>query len=342
MHSSPVSNMSHPRVRPRRAPVRPLAVLLLLALAAGCSPPPAGDRIVLSGTVEARESDLAFQVPGRIEKLLADEGATVEAGQVVAEIDPRDYELALQRARAEAESSAQALAVLEAGTRAQEVRVAEATVARAESELRFARAELARVAKLVPAKLASQQQLDQVRLQQQLAEAALRQGNETLALLREGPRAEDIARARAELAVRRAVVETAERQLGYVQLRSPAAGVLSVRLAEVGEVVAAGTPVLRLAELEKPWVRAYLSSTDLARVRHGQAAEVRVDAFPETVFHGRLSFVAPQAEFTPKTVETRELRVDLVYRIKVEVDDSGGRFKVGMPADVVLVPGPAP
>jgi HlyD family secretion protein len=300
------------------------------------------DLIELSGTVEARESDLAFQVPGRIVKLLADEGATVAAGQVIAELDARDYELALALARAEADAAQQALAALEAGTREQEIRVAEATVAQAESELRFARAEVSRIAKLVPNRLASQQQLDQVRLQQAVAESAVKQTNETLKLLREGPRAEDIARSRAELAARKSIVENAEQQLQYVQLASPAAGVLSVRLAEAGEVVAAGKPVLRLAELDEPWVRAWINETDLARVQHGQAAEVRVDAYPDTVFHGRLSFVSPQAEFTPKTVETRELRVDLVYRIKVDVDDAGGRFKVGMPADVLLKPAAAP
>jgi len=331
------------RRRHQRARIACLAVLGATLLAvAGCTPEPERDGIQLSGTVEARESDLAFQVPGRIVRLLADEGATVETGQVIAELDPRDYELALQRARAEADVARQALAALEAGTREQEIRVAEATVARAGSELRFASAEEARVAKLVPNRLASQQQLDQARLQQQVAQSALNQATETLKLLREGPRAEDIARARAELAARQAVVANAEQQLQYVRLESPASGVLSVRLAEAGEVVGAGQPVLRLAELDRPWVRAWLNETDLARVRHGQEAEVRVDAWPDTVFHGRLSFVAPQAEFTPKTVETRELRVDLVYRIKVDVDDAAGRFKVGMPADVLLAPEPAP
>ena len=335
---------SHPAASGRRQiPVHPVvATLTLCAALAACSPPPVSDTIELSGTVEARESDLGFQVPGRIARLLADEGAEVKAGEVIAELDSRDYELALQRAQAEADAAAQALAVLEAGTRTQDVRVAEANVERAVSELRFARAEVERVAKLVPGRMASQQQLDQARLQQQLADAALNQAQETLALLREGPRTEDIARARAELAVRNTGVEIARQQLDYVQLKSPADGVLSVRLAEAGEVLAAGAPVMRLAEIDRPWVRAYLPGPDLARVRHGQAAEIRVDAWPDAVFHGTLGFISPQAEFTPRTVETRELRVDLVYRIRIDVEDSGGRFKVGMPADVVLVPAAAP
>ena len=119
-------------------------------------------------------------------------------------------------------------------------------------------------------------------------------------------------------------------------MESPVAGTVSVRLAEAGQVVAAGQPVLRIAELAHPWVRVYLAEADLPRVQLGQRAEVRVDGVPGKVFAGRLAFIAPQAEFTPKTVETKALRVDLVYRAKVEVDDPLGQLKIGMPADVTL------
>jgi HlyD family secretion protein len=117
---------------------------------------------------------------------------------------------------------------------------------------------------------------------------------------------------------------------------------VSVRLAEAGQVVAAGQPVLRVAELTRPWVRAYLAQADLPRVQLGQPVEVRVDGLPGQVLHGRLSFISPQAEFTPKTVETKALRVDLVYRVKVDVADERGLLKIGMPADVVIAPAPAP
>ena len=162
------------------------------------------------------------------------------------------------------------------------------------------------------------------------------QARHSLALLREGPRQEDIDRAAAEHQARQVAVSIAEQQLVYTELRSPVAGVVSVRLADAGEVVAKGQAVLRIAELTRPWVRAYLNETDLARVKLGQAAEIRVDGLPDQVFSGRLSFISPEAEFTPKTVETRALRVDLVYRIKVDVDNPDGLLKLGMPVDVIL------
>ena len=294
------------------------------------------DQIELSGTVEAREVDLAFQVGGRIAKLLVDEGDAVKAEQGVAELDARDYELALRNATAQAEAAQAALAALQAGTRVQELRVAEAQLAKAQADLDYARVEFKRIADLVARKLAPQDQLDQAQQRQNVALAGVEQARQNLALLREGPRQEDIDQAAATLRARQAAVETARQQLGYVQLRSPVAGVVSVRLAEGGEVVSPGKAVLRIAELGRPWVRAYLNETDLARVRLGQSAEVRVDGLSGKVLVGRLAFISPNAEFTPKTVETRALRVDLVYRVKIEVDNPDGALKLGQPADVML------
>ncbi len=321
-----------------------LATLALLPLLAGFRWPwqSAGDteRIELSGTVEAREVDLAFQVGGRIAELRVDEGDAVKAEQWVAELDARDYELALRNAIAQMEAAQAALAALRAGTRIQELRVAEAQLAKAQADLDYARVEFKRVADLVSKKLAPEDQLDQSRQRQNVALAGVEQARQNLALLREGPRQEDIDQAAATLRARQAAVETARQQRGYVQLRSPVAGVVSVRLAEAGEVVSPGKAVLRVAELGRPWVRAYLNETDLARVRLGQSAEVRVDGLPGKVLAGRLAFIAPDAEFTPKTVETRALRVDLVYRVKIEVDNSDGALKLGQPADVVLKAAP--
>lgn len=304
----------------------------------------AGDteRIELSGTVEAREVDLAFQISGRISELLADEGDVVQAGQMVAGLDTQDYELALRTATAQRDAAQATLAVLQSGTRIQEVRVAEAQLAKAQADLDFARAEFQRFANLASRKLASEDQLDQTRLRQNVALTGVEQARQTLALLREGPRQEDRDRVAAELRARQVLVEIARQQLSYARLPSPVAGVVAVRLAEVGEVVSPGKPVLRIAEQQRPWVRAYLNEADLARVRLGQPAEVRVDGLPGRVLPGRLAFIAPDAEFTPKTVETRALRVDLVYRIKIDVDNPDGALKLGMPADVTLKAAAAP
>lgn len=292
--------------------------------------------LVLTGTVEARETALAFQVDGRIEKLLIDEGQLVTAGQTAALLIDQDYRLAVNRTRAEMAAAEAALALLEAGSRSQEVQVAAATLDQALAERRFAEAEEKRIRRLVASKLASQEQLDQATLKQDIAASAVRRTEQQLQLLQEGARQEELDKARAELAARRSALEAAEQWLSYTRLASPVSGLVTLRQAEAGEVIGAGQPVFKVAELSRPWVRAYLNETDLARVRLGQRVQVTVDGLPDRAFDGVLSFISPKAEFTPKSVETRALRVDLVYRVKIQLEDPDGVLKLGMPADVVL------
>jgi len=294
----------------------------------------------LSGTVDAREVDVSFQVGGRIQRLVTDEGRVVKAGEVLAELDPRDLELAVARAQAQADSAEKALAALKAGSRVQDIRAGEAAVQQAEADVALARSQQERTAKLVADHFAPPQQLDTANDAVDVAKAKLDQARQNLSLLREGARKEDIERAAADLEAARAQANTAVQQLAYARLVSTISGVVSVRLAEKGQNVSAGQAVFRIAQVDQPWVRVYLGEKDLPRVRLGQEAEVRVDGVPGRVFRGRLAFISPEAEFTPKTVETKALRVDLVYRAKVEVDDAAGALKIGMPADVRIAVNP--
>ena len=307
----------------------------LLSLLAGCSQD-ADERLVLSGTVEAREITLAFQVNGRIGELLVDEGEAVEKGQEVARLVRDDYQEMVERARAEVGVAEATLASLLAGTRKQELQVAETNVQQATAELRFAEEEMRRINSLAEKQLASREVRDQTRIKLDIAQATLRRAKQQLQLLQEGPRQEDIDRARAELSARRSALKTAERQLAYTILESPADGLITLRQAEAGEVAGVGQPVFRLAKLSHPWIRAYINETDLPDVRLGQPVTVTVDGLPDQTFSGTLSFISPKAEFTPKSVETRELRVDLVYRVRVQLEDPQGVLKLGMPADVVF------
>lgn len=323
----------------KRAIVPAVVIMILIALAvSGCDSRGNTDngQIQLSGTVEAREVDLSFQVGGRIAQLDADEGRWIEQGDVVAALDPTDLQLALAQTTATANAAQANLEALKAGTRVQELRVAEADLQKAQSQLNFAKAEVKRVSFLVPKKLASEEQLEQAQLQYEVALASAEQAKQKLSLLREGPREEDIQRAEHEFVARTEAAEMTKQQLAYATLISPVTGMVTVRLSEAGEVVAPGQSIVRIAKTAQPWVRAYLNETQLGKVRVGQAAQVKTDGSPEVTFTGKLTFISPVAEFTPKTVETKELRVDLVYRIKVEVENPEGILKIGMPVDVLL------
>lgn len=311
-------------------------MIVFLLSGCGSSGNTDANEILLSGTVEAREVDLSFQVGGRIAKLDADEGSWVKQDELVAALDPKDLELAFQQTTAQANAAKANLDALKAGTRVQELRVAEADLQKARSQLNYAKSEVKRVSFLVPKKLASESQLEQVQLQYEVALAGVEQAAQKLNLLKEGPRQEDINQAEQQYIASTEASEMSRQQLQYATLTSPVTGMITVRLREAGEVVAPGQPVVRIAQTSKPWVRAYINETQLGKVRIGQPARVKIDSMPDKTFSGKLTFMSPVAEFTPKTVETRELRVDLVYRVKVEVDNPQGVFKVGMPADVIL------
>ena len=293
------------------------------------------DELWLSGTVEARQVRPAFMVPGRIRQLHVDEGMAVKQGQLLAELDDRDYRLALEQAASRRDAAAAALALLEAGSRPEEIRAAEAALAEAQARLAYAETEVKRLTKLVPKGLASQDLLDRARMEREANRAARNRASQTLRMLQIGPRQEDIDRARAELAAATSALHEARQKLDYTKLHSPVDGIVSVRLAEAGNVVALGTPVFEIDSLHQPWIRAWLNEPDLPRVKLGQTVRVRADGLAETLT-GTLAFISPRAEFTPKTVETRALRVDLVYRIKVNVDNPDGRLKLGMPVDLIV------
>ena len=294
------------------------------------------DVIVLSGTLEAREVDLSFQVSGRMSDLLRDEGDLVQAGTIVAKLDDRDYVLALQQASATANAAKASLAALTAGTRQQEIRAAEADLQKSKAQLNYWQSEVKRISFLVPKKLTTEEKLEQTQLQYEIALAGEEQAQQKLHLLKEGARKEDIERAEQEYTARVESRELAKQQLSYTTLQSPINGMVTLRLSESGEVLAPGQPVIRVAELTNTWVRAYISETDLGRVRLGQSVSIKVDSYPDKEFSGTLTFISPVAEFTPKTVETRKLRVDLVYRVKVQVANPQGILKIGMPADIYI------
>jgi len=294
------------------------------------------DRIMLSGTIEARQIRPGFLVQGRITVLHVDEGMAVTKDQLLAELDNVDYRLALQQLTSKRDAVAAVLAALEAGSRPEEIRAAEAALDETEARLVFSNTELFRLQGLVQKNLASKEQLDRTRMEQEVARAARNKARQNLDLLRAGPRQEDMDRARAELAAATAAMGTARQRLQHTRLEAPADGIVSARLAEVGSVVTAGVPVFEIDHLRSPWVRAYLNERDLPRVKLGQQVTIRADGLPGQSLEGRLGFISPRAEFTPKTVETRALRVDLVYRIKVDVDNTEGQLKLGMPVDLVL------
>lgn len=332
----------------RFSPVRStLAALVLAALVlSACSDDRrSGDRsapLTLYGNVDIREVQLAFQDAGRIRALPVDEGARVAAGQVVAELDPTRYQLELQRLNGEVAAQTQVLARLRQGSRPQEVARARAAMASARASLADAATQLARKQQLRTVNRISVQEVDTARTRVETLQANLKAAEEEVSLVVEGPRQEDIAAAEASLAALAAARDLAAQRLEDTRLLAPAAGVIRTRILEPGAMAAPGAPVFTLALTDPLWVRAYISEPDLGLVHEGMRAEVRTDTLPDKAYQGWVGFISSTAEFTPKTVETTELRTKLVYRARIFVCDPQQELRLGMPVTVTLQPGARP
>lgn len=321
-----------------------IPLLLLLAAAAAVyyyytrwgEVPQASDALMVSGNIEAHESLLSFKVQGRITELPVEEGQWVEEGALLARLDAADFnqQVALDEAALQVRESELALAL--AGARRQDVEAAQQTLLDAEADLAQKKLDHERAQALYRKDAISAQFRDRAETDLKRAQASYERARQRYDELREGTRAEEIAIARASVRQGRERLQLSRVNLGYTILQAPAAGVLVVRQAELGEVVAPGTPVVTLADLDHIWLRAYISETDLGRVRWGQPVTVRTDTYPGKAYRGRVSFIADKAEFTPKSVQTFKERVTLVYRLKIEVENPNHELKPGMPADAVI------
>jgi HlyD family secretion protein len=292
--------------------------------------------LLLSGSVEAHESVVAFRTAGRIIDLPVQEGSAVKAGELLARLDDADYRQQVNIDEAMLHTRDRELQLAEAGSRTQEIAAAERTVADAKADLDLKRTDLARYTALYQRDAISAQTRDQADTAFQRAQAVYERAQQNLSELREGTRKEQLAVSRATLKTAKQSLELSKVRLDYTVLLSPVTGVVTVRQSELGEYVVPGTPVVTVADIDHLWVRAYLNETDLGRVRWGQEVAVRTDSLAGKQYKGKVSFISPEAEFTPKTVQTNKERVALVYRIKVDVENSSHELKPGMPADVVI------
>jgi HlyD family secretion protein len=362
------------------------------------SQPDAGIRI--SGNIELTQVNIAFKVSGKLIERAVDEGDIVKKGIIVARLDKdqllrqRDREQAalaeaqsqlsqagttvewtrqsqasdLDQRRADLAQAQAKLRELEAGSRPQEVKESSAAVESARAEAERTQKDWERAQVLFKRDDISASQYDQYRKNAESAAAALRQAQERFAMVREGPRQEEIEAGRAQVTraaasvkwaqaqhldvtrkqedvvARRAEIEREcaqialiDSQLGDTVAASPIDGVVLVKSANVGEILAPGTTVMTIGDIDHPWLRGYINERDLGRVKLGTKAKVSTDSYPGKVYWGRISFIASEAEFTPKQIQTSEERLKLVYRIKIDVDNPQHELKSNMPADAEIV-----
>jgi HlyD family secretion protein len=298
--------------------------------------PETAKEIVLYGNVDIRQIQLAFHGTGRIQKLAVQEGDYVKSGDLVAEIDPVRYEAGAARAAAEVAGQKQTLARLLAGSRPEEIREAKAHVNEAEAKLRDAKLVYERDKTLFQQQTVPQQKLDDAERAFESARAELDAARQALALAVKGPREEDIEAARAQVKASEAALKLAERELEDTRLYAPSGGVIQDRILEPGDMAFPETPVFTLALTNPIWVRAYIEEPDLGKIAPGMKAHFTTDSFPGKIYRAWIGFISPTAEFTPKEVQTTELRTKLVYRIRAYACNPEGELHLGMPVTVTI------
>lgn len=322
--------------RKRILPIIALVALIVAAVVTrgfGLIGGDGGDGLKLYGNVDVREVDMAFRVPGRIKAIAVEEGAKVQAGQLLAELETASLDSRIGEADAQVARTRAELAKARNGSRAQDVGQARARVAAAEAAATEAERDYARRQPLVEPGAISRDVWDSTIAARDQARAQLAEARQALSLLESGSRSEDIAAAAAQLQAAQAARRSVGTDLGDTRLVAATDGTVVTRAREPGAIVQGGETVLTLS-IDRPMrVRAYVAEGDLSRISPGMVVNVSADGNPK-VYKGTIGYISPRSEFTPKSVETEDLRTDLVYRLRIVVSDPDEALRQGQPVTV--------
>lgn len=298
--------------------------------------PPPKSYLFLHGNVDIRQVELGFRVGGRILSMRYEEGDYVKKDAYLAELDPVPFQNDVNNQKALFEEAQANFNKFKTGSRPEEIQQAQALVKQREASFTNAEINLHRQEDLVKRGLASKQAFDDASTQMKEAQAQLKSAQEGLSLTTQGFRIEEIMAAKAALEAAQARLSIAQTNLADTKLLAPEPGTILTRIKEPGAVIAAGTPVYALTLNQPVWVRSYVTEIDLGRIKPGMKAWIYTDTYPNQPLEGQIGYISPQAEFTPKNIETKELRSDLVYRIRVTANDPTGKLRQGMPVNVLI------
>lgn len=316
-----------------------LLLFLLIVLAAGFyfyQSKPKEKALVLYGNVDIRQVSLAFNASERIDKMNAEEGDRVKKGDVLATLNTQTLQLAIAQTKAQIASQQATVAKLHNGSRPEEILQAQASVNTMAAEEENARTYYQRIQSLYDQNAVSRQNRDDAEARWKAAAANLENARAALQLSNAGPRQEDIAAAEAQLEALKVTLQTQEYNLSQATLLAPQDGVIRSRLLEPGDMASPSKAVYMIGLENAKWIRAYISEKRLGEVREGMEATVTIDSFPDQPIKGQVGYISNTAEFTPKSVQTEELRSSLLYEIRIYVTDDKNVLRMGMPATVTF------
>jgi HlyD family secretion protein len=315
----------------------PLGFVLLAFLS--CSGKGPANIISASGTIEAVEVDVASKVAGQIKERPVDEGSRIRTGDTLALVDHDTLDIQLRQAEAGVALANAQLILLREGARREDIEQAQAALRQAEASLKVAEDDARRMRALEETGSATPKQREDAEARLTVAQAQRTAAAEALHKAQTLARPEEIKAAEAQLAQAKAGADLLRKTIADCTITAPVGGFVTHKAVEVGELVTQGSTIVQVSELDSVYVMIYVTEVELGRIRLGDRAEVSIDAFPKRTFPGRVTYISPEAEFTPKNVETKEDRVKLVFGVKIEIENKEGLLKPGLPADASIIVG---
>ncbi len=315
--------------------MKKIFILLLAVFLYGCSNKEK-ENIVESGTIESTEALISSQVSGQIIALLKDEGEQVNKGDTLCIIDTTSYHLQLKQAEAALKMAEAQLTLLVKGTRSEDIKQAEEVLKQAEANLNSAKTDFERIKNLYDTGAVNKKQLDDAETRYQIMAAQYNSAKENLRKLKNIARPEEIKQAEANVEKAKASVNLLKKNLNDCFVVSPINGFVVKKFIEKGETVTMLSALFKISDLSKVEMSIYIPETDLPKIKLGQKVDVAVDAYPDRIFKGRIIYISPEAEFTPKNIQTRDERTKLVFEVKIEIPNPDFILKVGIPADATI------
>ena len=309
---------------------------LATGLLFGCGKKENPNLITATGTIEATDVNIAAKVPAQIVTLYIDDGTPVDSGSLIAVQDHSSLEIQLREAQAAVDQARAQLSLTQQGARIEDIQTAEQGVTQAETNRKLAANELERTQNLVKGGAATKQQLDQEEAKFRVAQSQLDQAEAGLTKSRHLARPEEISSATSHVDQLAAVRDAIQKQIDDSYITSPLKGTVTHKVAEQGELVAQGSTVATVTDLSRVYLMIYVTEEELPRIKVGQKADVTVDGLPNKTFAGTVTYISPEAEFTPKNIQTKDDRVKLVFGVKVEIPNPTGDLKKGLPADATV------
>lgn len=308
---------------------------ILFSLLTGCVSTD-GDNIKASGNIQATNIIVSSQVSGKVIQILKDEGSEVNKGDTVIIIDTETYELKLAEAIASLQYADAQYQLMKKGAREEDIKQAEENFKQAQIALNLAEKDKKRMENLYSSKSITKKQYDDAAANYEIALARLNSAKENLQKIKNLSRPEELRQAEANLNKTKANVNLIKKNLNDCYVTSPASGFITKKFIEQGETAAIMSSLFQVADLSSVELVIYIPETELGKIKLNQKADVKVDTYPDKTFEGKVVYISPQAEFTPKNIQTEEERTRLVFAAKIKIDNQNFELKDGMPADAVI------